>query len=276
MSNPKPDMFELGGGPATLDKLDSLFLQRDYLRKHERAALQFWRPPNWLDLHPVAVCCDGDSELSGVFNYYRNLISSEPQGGFPAGRSSFWMVLDEPTGAFLGLFAYTSFAQSWPYLENALGWDGRKDLRLAHRKHIQFLARCLPSEPFGDLLGGKLLATIAASVNLLATQELRYSLPVAGLAICTLHGQGSQYNRLDHEGIKFLGTDQKGRGTYFCETRTDGLGYVRGDSAELGEWSVPTLARRINHWKERWYTKRLKHKGIPEFVSDQYALARFL
>ena len=268
-------MFQVGGEDKYADKLDALFMQRDYLRKHERAALQYWKEPDWHNLRPVAICCDGNPHLSGVWNYFRNIISSEPQGGFPAGRSSFWMVVDDATQAFLGVFGYTSFAQSWPHLENLLGWEGRKDLRLEHRKHVQFLARCLPSEPFGDLLGGKLLALIATSSNMLRLLELRYSLPVAGVAICTLHGKGSQYNRLEKEGVQFWGEDDKGRGTFFCETRAQGIDFLRGDAAELAGWSAPTLAERIDHWRERYYRKRLKHRP-PVFDSGQYMLGRFI
>lgn len=268
-------MAALGGDTKYEDKLDSLFMNRKYLAKHEYNALQYWKEPDWSALSPVAICCDGDPDLGGVWNYYRHLISSEPQGGFPAGRSSFWMVVDEHSQGFLGVFAYTSFAQSWPHLETALGWEGRKDLRLRHRKHIQFLARCLPSETFGDLLGGKLLALMATSENILRQLELRYSLPIAGVGIATLHGKGSQYNRLDKEGIQFWGEDTKGRGTYFCECREWGRDFLGGDLHEVGPFTVPTLARRIAHWRERWYEKRLR-RFPPRFDSKLYTLGRFL
>lgn len=260
--------------PKYADKLDNMFSKRDYLRKSERVALQYWREPDWDHLKPLLVCCDGNKDLLAVWNYYRFLISSEPQGGFPAGRSSFWMVLDHSTNAFLGLFGYTSFAQSWPYLESYLGWDNT--LRLEHRKHIQFLARCLPAEPFGDLLGGKLLASVAVSQDILHWLELRYSLPVAAVGICTLHGQGSQYNRLEKEGINFLGEDDKGRGCYFAPARHRAEIFLGNHEEPLGDWCIPTLEARIAHWKERWYNKRYKHRGAPTFDSKQYMLGRFL
>lgn len=274
-----PDMMSIGTDgnvDATTEKLDMLYKNRAYLLNHQYDALQRWKKPDWENLKPVLVCCDANESLTGIWNYYRYLISSQAQGGFPSGRSSFWLVIDEETQAFLGAFGYTSYAQQWPFLEEWLGWRNFAEQRLEHRKHIQFLARCLPSETFGDLLGGKLMASMALSQEILETLELRYSLPVAMGAIATLHGQGSQYNRLDKEGIIYIGDDSKGRGTYICETRYDGIAFCKGDANEVGNWKVPTLQERIDYWRDRWYTKRLQHKGIPLFESRQYALSRYI
>jgi hypothetical protein len=262
-----------------LTKAEAIRRHFAYLSKWELPALAYCRQPDWDAIRPRLVRVRG-AELLGVWNYYRYLVSSEPQK--PAitgvGRWAPWMVIDEVSGALLGIFALTDDNASMAVRDAHIGWSQEQAEREIHR--VVFLARCLPLQPFGQLLGGKLLAGLAASIEVVRDWELTYSYTAMALSIRTLHGESSQYNGLP--GFVFLGTDDQGRGHYLVELRKKGLRALRGEVAPEATRNVKRSAEAwIEEWRTRWYMPRLARVRAGEVPvglavdASLYTLARW-
>ena len=245
--------------------LDRMRKQNRWLRgvcNVEEQALRMVLPVDLSQIDPELIECRTASEMA-LFNYWRVMLSSEPQGlsFHGGGRSTAIIVRDRTTGAFLGCLALNTPPPLRP-IRKLFDWDANPESRLAHQHQILMLSRCLPIYEFGQMLGGKMLALLATSQELVRLFELRFSFQYVYMVICTLHGKGSQFNRLQQRGIELIDKDDQGRGCYVMELRKKGLEYMR-DGTPYGKTRMFKLADQTSYWQQRWLVSRLEstHKS---------------
>lgn len=86
--------------------------------------------------------------------------------------------------------------------------------------HVMQISRCIPLQPFGSLLGGKLIALLLASREIVQLCDHKYACNTVAFLVKSLHGKSSQYNRLEERGITFVGEEpEKGHGLYVVECK---------------------------------------------------------
>ena len=245
----------------------------------EPLALSFLKPIDLTKIEPeVHECRTG--QLSDVFDYWRVVLSSEPQqpSFAGAGRSSPLVVLDKTSGGILGVIALSDPPNTSKPMMRLFEWDKNDDMRLKHQHQVIMMRRCLPIYEFGGMVGGKLLALIATSQEVMRLYELRFSFQYVYFIIRTLHGKGSQYNRLHPRGIELVEVDDEGKGFYAMELRKKGLAHMRTGSP-LGGTAMYKLGDQVAYWKERWLKARLESTGnspIITFDPERYRLSNML
>ena len=250
----------------------------------EEAALRMCVPIDLMTCEPEVIVCDKGMSRD-LFDYWRVVLSSEPQ--LPhfagAGRSLALLIRDRVSGGFMGVVALSDPPNHWTQLIKMLGWDERDDLRLAHQHRICMMRRCLPVYEFGRMTGGKFLALTATSQEVMRVLDLRYSYQLLFLGIRTLHGKGSQYNRLQQRGIELYDVDDTNHGFYGMELRKKALSYLRGETDKYGKAANYSLKDQLAYWRERWLPARMKSQNTGPVIeidparyrlSDQLASKR--
>jgi Druantia protein DruA len=245
----------------------------------EDAALDMVRPIDLATMEPEVVECRKGAAAE-VFNYWRVALSSEPQlpNFAGAGRSSPLLVRDKVSGGFLGVIALSDPPNTSKPLMRLFGWDENDGARRARQHQVLMMRRCLPLYEFGQMTGGKMLALAATSRDVIRFQEIRFSFQYVYFVIRTLHGKGSQYNRLHQRGIELVEVDGEGKGFYAMELRRKGLAYMR-TGEPFGRTAMYPLADQIDHWKERWLEARLESTGKPSLIvpdRERYRLSAML
>ena len=206
--------------------LDRIGKQNRWLREVcdvEEMALRMVVPIDLATMQPEIVEVRKGT-LMQLHNYWRVVLSSEPQfttfsGG---GRSSALLIRDKVSGGFLGVVGLSDPPGCIPMMK-LFGWDVNDDARLARQHQVTMMRRCLPIYEFGQMTGGKLLALMATSREIVRVMEMRFSFQYAMFVIRTLHGKGSQYNRLNQRGIELIEVDESGKGFYAMELRKKGV-----------------------------------------------------
>jgi hypothetical protein len=138
---------------------------------------------------------------------------------------------------------------------------------MENQHRIVMLRRCLPVYEFGQMTGGKMLALAAASRDVIRLLELRYSYQYMLLGIRTLHGKGSQYNRLNARGIELIDIDDTGHGFYAMELRKRSVSFLRGETETPGRGATYPLGDQLDYWKERWLSARMASLATGSVIS---------
>ena len=262
--------------------MDRVKRQNHWLHKLtsvEPVALSMLKPMDLTQIEPEVLECR-TGQLADVFDYWRVVLSSEPQqpSFAGAGRSSALVVRDKTSGGILGLVALSDPPNTSKPMMRLFEWDKNDDMRLKHQHQVIMMRRCLPVYEFGGMVGGKLLALIATSQEVMRLYELRFSFQYVYFIIRTLHGKGSQYNRLNQRGIELVEVDDEGKGFYAMELRKKGLAHMRTGST-LGGTAMHKLGDQVAYWKERWLKARLESTGnspIITFDPERYRLSNML
>jgi len=246
----------------------------------EEAALGMVRPIDLVHCDPeILVCNKGLSRA--VHDYWRVVLSSEPQGvAFSGGgREIALLIRDRVSGGFMGVVGLSDPPTHWTQLIDYLGWKENAHLRLAHQHRIFMMRRCLPLYEFGQMTGGKLLALVATSRELIRLLELRYSYQFLFFGIRTLHGKGSQYNRLQQRGIELINVDESNHGFYGMELRKKAVSFLRGEADDYGKTSTYPIKEQVTYWQKRWLTTRMKSLNVGSLITpdpEKYRLSAML
>ena len=263
-------------------RLDKIRKQNRWLRDAcsvEEAALGMVKPIDLATMEPEVLECRNGQALQ-VFNYWRVVLSSEPQlpNFAGAGRSAALIVRDRTSGGFLGVVALSDPPNTSKPLMKLFGWDRNEDGRLARQHQVLMMRRCLPLYEFGQMTGGKMLALMATSQDVMRVMEMRFSFPYVFFVIRTLHGKGSQYNRLNQRGIELVEVDGEGKGFYAMELRKKGLAYMR-DGAPFGKTAMYSLGDQVAYWQTRWLKARMESTGKGSLITpdvERYRLSKML
>lgn len=228
----------------------------------EDAALKMAVPIDLRTCEPELIVCP-NGKTREIFDYWRVVLSSEPQvprfSG--AGRNMALLVRDRVSGGFMGVIGLSDPPTHWTQMNEHLGWRENKNLRLISQHRLLMMRRCIPLYEFGGMTGGKLLALLATSRECIRLTELRFSFDVLLFGVRTLHGRGSQYNRLHSRGLEYLGTDETNHGFYAMELRKDALKHLRDPEVPYGDPVTYTMADQTDHWKNRWLASRMESTG---------------
>ena len=251
----------------------------------ELGALSLVKQVDLENLKPVIRKADQKTQI--YWDYWRCVLSSTVQGGvINMGRTNCYFMFDDNSGGLLGVFALTDTPVSNPFFSEYFGWDVRDipDEELAAKGSIANKAkrrsihtivsirRCLPLYEFGGMLGGKLLTLGAASNEVIRSLEVQYSFKLSLLYTRALHGKASQYNRLEANGLRYMGLGKSGEGYYFMELRQKAERYLRGDVDRMGKLKVKSFPENVEFWKERWLQPRIESTGtkVLDFDRGQY------
>lgn len=188
------------------------------------------------------------------------------------------MVIDKKTGGIMGIVAVSDLRTTWRIVLAHFGWHEYPDLKQDHQHQLLMLRRCLPLAEFGAMTGGKLLALLVTSRDIIRMLEIKYSYQFLYFGIFTLHARTSQYNRLQARGIDYVGVDERGRGFYGIELRKKGVEHMRGKGA-YGKPATFSFAEQLTYWKERWLSARMKSTGSGAIITpdkERYRLSAMM
>ena len=157
------------------------------------------QPIEWPKIQPRFKLVEDDREAA-IWDYARNVVSSFPDNAYP-GRSMRYYCVDQVSGRWLGIVLLSSPLLLVKPRRLHIGWDNEQRTELLQR--IANIAVCIPIQPFGMLLGGKLLALSTVTDEVLSWFETRYGEEVWAIETTSLFGKSSQYNRLKE--FKYLG-----------------------------------------------------------------------
>lgn len=233
----------------------------------EDAALAMCKEVDLATCEPEVVSCDKGLARQ-MHDYWRVVLSSERQGASfsGGGRAIALMLRDRVSGAFLGVVGASDMSADVQLREH-LDWREKDDLRLAHQHRVFMMRRCLPVYEFGQMTGGKLLALMMTSRDVIRLLELRYSYQFLYFGINTLHGKGSQYNRLQQRGIELISVDDRNRGFYGMELRKKAVAFLRGETDAYGKTATYPFADQLGYWRERWLQARMTSLSVSSTIT---------
>lgn len=246
----------------------------NYLARHSSIAAQVWEKPDWENIKPVLKICNNKDWLA-IYTYYRIVASGYKQKMQDVGmcRSTRCVIIDENSGGILGLILYADVYDKWNIRDNYIGWtDERRHDNINKIIHIQ---RCIVIPPYGKMLIGKLLYSMAISWEMVRYLGLKYSHKIC---LFTTHGVGKKRNTLVERlpYWRFLGIHDKGKrsaSVYACETRKHAIKFMREEYDENKlRRKVPYMAEIVEYWKERWLVKRLNQTIV--FKEDMYKFSK--
>ena len=145
-----------------------------------------------------------DKNQHDIWNYYRRNVSSlkKIENAKLIGRQIYILVKDLTTKKYLGIISLSSDMYNLEKRDNYIGWnfEDKKD----KLEYIMNMSTCVPLQPFGfNFNGGKLLASLAFSKEVLMHFRDKYNRELLGITTTSLYGKSIQYDRLSH--LKFLG-----------------------------------------------------------------------
>ena len=139
-----------------------------------------------------------------IWNYYRRNVSSlkKIQNAKLIGRQIYILVKDLISEKYLGIISLSSDVYCYDDRDKYIGWSHEsKKIKL---NNLMNMSTCVSLQPFGfNFNGGKLLATLAFSKEVLTYFQNKYIEPLLGITTTSLYGKSVQYDRLKH--IKFVG-----------------------------------------------------------------------
>ena len=163
---------------------------------------KIWHPTNLSDIdNTIVEIAELKPKLELVkddkeFNHMRRLIHSFEWVN-TVGRLVKVMVKDENTDKILGIITYGSDLVSVECRENYIGWTKDDKHKLKKLNHTAVVSSIVPVQPFGfNMLGGKLIASIATTDFIRKIWKDRYDDELVGLTTTSLFGSYSMYNNI--------------------------------------------------------------------------------
>lgn len=232
------------------------------MRDQEERCVSVLKPVNLHDFQPVLVKPKKNTFESLLCEYFRMIISSEPQKAVISGigRMSQWLLFDKVSGGLLGFTYMCDMNLPWEPFDKFIGAPvgGASRGGKPTSMHVQQMKRCLPIWEFGPLTGGKLLALSMVSREAVQAIELAYSFELHLLIIKTLKGRSSQYNRLHQRGIlECPELSAPNKAAYYAPLREGWREYIAGERAEPGSYLTPTFQEQVRYWQDRWLVNRM-------------------
>lgn len=140
----------------------------------------------------------------GIFNYASLTWSVPVSKGF--GRRTYFLVEDEQNNKLIGIFALGDPVYNLGVRDNAIGWSQEQKAKRLYNVFDSFV--CGAIDPYRKLLGGKLVAMLATSQEVISKIQNKYAGTVthisgevkdsrpALITVTSALGRSSIYNRL--------------------------------------------------------------------------------
>lgn len=138
-----------------------------------------------------------------IWNYYRKSVSSlkKYENAKMLGRQIYILVKDNLSKKYLGILSLSSDNYNYEDRDKYIGWSYKDKSKI---NHLMNLSTCVPLQPFGfNFNGGKLLASLAFSKEVLEYFNKKYDDHLLGITTTSLYGKSVQYDRL--QCLKFVG-----------------------------------------------------------------------
>jgi hypothetical protein len=187
-------------------EVSTLFGQEQHLveskQKHtiDKAKSMIWMPESpedYLKLEPELILTDYNDWLLEQFQTIRTLCHTQRNHN-NIGRNMYYLVVDKPTGKYLGVVTISSDFIDLTPRDNFVGWT-REQRNGGMLLHTAIGSSILPTQPLGyNYVGGKLLALLCLSDEVQNTWKERYGQTLVGVTTTSLYGSFSQYNNLRH------------------------------------------------------------------------------
>ncbi len=143
-----------------------------------------------------------DQALSDIWKWIHSFTASYKTGK-RVGRWLRFLVQEETTRKYLGIISLGSDFKQYGVRDNYIGWN--KENREKRLTYLANIATCIPVQPFGyNLNGGKLLAMLCFSDDVIRQYNQKYNTNLAMLTTFSLNGKGIMYDRL-RGYLKFIG-----------------------------------------------------------------------
>lgn len=144
-------------------------------------------------------------EKFSYWNYYRRYISSLKSKNYKnMGKVLNILVKDETSDKYLGILSISSDIKNISCRDNYIGWSKYNQIQEKKREYIANISTCVSCQPFGyNFNGGKLLASLAFSKEVLEQYYLKYGIILQGLSTMSIYGKSVQYDRLPF--LKMIG-----------------------------------------------------------------------
>lgn len=156
-------------------------------------------PIDWYNIKPVLTRVITDTELY-MWQYARNVVSSMPANNM-VGRQLRFYVVDEYSGRWLGITCLSSAMNVIAPRRAHVEWD--VETKFKRLQYVGNISVCVPIQPFGSLIGGKLMMAMYATNEMRAAWERMYGDTMLAVETTSLYGKSSQYNRVKE--FKYLG-----------------------------------------------------------------------
>ena len=219
------------------------------LVRGERSFMNMLRTSSidWYNIKPALVPVENDTELF-MWQYARNVVSSMPANNMVGRQLRFYLV-DEYSGRWLGITCLSSAMNVIAPRRAHVEWD--VETKFKRLQYVGNISVCVPIQPFGSLIGGKLMMMTYAANELREYWERAYGDTMLAVETTSLYGKSSQYNRVKE--FKYLGlTGGMGVAHIPAEIWSAINQYLQfhpelNKSGSAHRWRVlPALARKFN------------------------------
>ena len=139
-----------------------------------------------------------------IWNYYRRNISSlkKIENAHLIGRQIYILIKDNTTEKYLGIISLSSDIYNIEDRDNYIGWNSND--KINQLVNIANMSTCVPTSIFGfNFNGGKLLASLVFSKEVLEYYKNKYNNNLLGITTTSLYGKSIMYDRL--KCFKFCG-----------------------------------------------------------------------
>ena len=156
----------------------------------------------WGEKHSITLS-NKDSQRTH-WNIIRTLVSSAPNDG-AFGQQLRYLVIDKTTRTYLGIICLTQGMFEITSIHKEIGWDTKQIQKRKLSRHqpgnhnLINGQTIVPTQPFGNnFLGGKLLALLCLSKEVISAWEEKYGIKVIQVHTTSLFGSNdsSQYTNL--------------------------------------------------------------------------------
>jgi len=154
------------------------------------------KPEDYLKLEPEVVPVVG-KELMKIRKSLTFVSST--QANSKLGRGTRHIVIDKPTGKYLGLLDVGSDLLDLGGRDKYIGWTRESKTKGHMINHLIAGRTIMPTQPFGyNYLGGKLLALLCLSDRIINSFSEKYGDIIVAVSTTSLYGSFSQYNSLKY------------------------------------------------------------------------------
>ena len=171
----------------------------DAKKKHitDKAKSMVWPGGDYTKLQPELILTDYNRWLTDQWTAVRTFCHTQRNNN-NIGRNLFYLVVDKPTGQYLGVVCISSDFIDLTPRDKFVGWT-REQRNGGMLGHTAIGSSILPTQPLGfNYVGGKLLALLCLSDTVQNDWKKRYKQILVGMTTTSLYGSFSQYNNLKH------------------------------------------------------------------------------
>ena len=141
----------------------------------------------------IAVVGGANDPLYRLWEWF-HIYTASYKTTSPVGRRIKYLVREKHTGQYLGLLCIASDIYAYEARDKVIGWSS--EARKIRLKNIANIVTCVPLQPFGyNFNGGKLLAMLCFSDEVLSSFEQKYDTVLAALTTFSLRSHSIMYSQ---------------------------------------------------------------------------------